>query len=381
MPIPFHKPCLGEAESRYVLEVLASDKLSGDGVHSRISEALLRERLDGHRVMLTASGTDALELAALLSDIGPGDDVIMPSFTFSSTANAFCLRGARPVFVDISSDTLNLDPALLDSAIGPATRAIVPVHYAGVACDMDAINAVAARHGLLVIEDAAHAIFARYKGRSLGTIGDLGCFSFHDTKTLVSGEGGALAVNRPELVARAEILREKGTNRSAFLRGEIDKYTWVDVGSSYLPGELAAAVLRGQLEAADEVFALRRRRFTQYCEAFAPLAERGLLQLPVIPTWSETTYHLFHVLTDTERARDGLLAYLRERHIGAAFHYVPLHDSPMGRRIGHTPAPLPCTESAAARLLRLPLYNTLDADACDSVINAVFDFFRVRRAG
>ncbi|MGR8919339.1 MAG: dTDP-4-amino-4,6-dideoxygalactose transaminase [Gammaproteobacteria bacterium] len=379
--IPFNKPCLAGAEAEYVQQALTGEKLSGGGSFTAACQTLLEEMTGSVAVLLTSSCTHALELAALLADVGADDEVIMPSFTFSSTANAFCLRGARPVFVDIRPDTLNLDENQIEAAVTDRTRAIVPVHYAGVACEMGRIRTIAERHGLAVIEDAAHAIGASFRGRTLGSLGDMGCFSFHDTKTLICGEGGAIALNRPELVERAEILREKGTDRSRFLRGEVDKYTWVDVGSSYLMGEMAAAMLLGQLEASARVFALRRAIWERYRADLAPLAERGLLSLPVVPGDCAITYHMFQLLVRDQATRDALIAHLGEREIAAAFHYVPLHTSPMGLRLRGGHQHLPVTEEVSARLLRLPMFNALGESEQTRVVDEIFRFFDHNRGG
>jgi len=373
--IPFNVPSLCGRELENIRAALEHRPISGDGTFTRRCHALLEERLGAHRCLLTTSATHALDLAALLLDLGPGDEVILPSFTFVSTANAVVLRGARPVFADVREDTLNLDEALLPDLVGPRTRAIFPVHYAGVACEMDPILELARARGLRVVEDAAQAIGARYRGRPLGTLGDLGCLSFHETKNVSCGEGGALLVNDPALVARAEIIREKGTNRSQFFRGEVDKYTWVDVGSSYLPSDLLAAYLLAQLEALDDVLARRRTVYERYRAGLEPLEARGALRLPRFPAHVEPSYHLFHVLCADGRARDDLMAFLKARGIQAVFHYVPLHDSPMGQRLGGRPGTLPVTERVSAALLRLPFYNTLSPTDQEAVIAAVHDFF------
>lgn len=373
--IPFNKPFLAGNEFAYMAEAVAAGHISGDGSFTRKCQELLERRLDAPRVLLTTSGTAALEIAALLCGVGEGDEVILPSFTFVSTANAFVIRGAKPIFVDIRPDTLNLDEKLAAEAVTERTRALVPVHYGGVGCEMEALADLAARHGLLLVEDAAQGIGATYRGRPLGSLGDLAALSFHETKNVSCGEGGALVVNDPALVERAEILREKGTDRSKFFRGEVDKYTWVDVGSSYLPSDLLAAFLLAQLERADEITAARRRIFETYRAALAPLEKSGLLRLPVIPEHCGANAHLFHLLLETGTDRDRLLAFLKERGILAVFHYLPLHKSPMARRLGLADQSLPVTESVSARLVRLPFYFGLAPDDQAAVIRGVFAFF------
>jgi len=377
--IPFNRPFIAGKELYYIAQAVQEGHLAGDGRFTRLCQVWLEERFGLGRALLTHSGTAALELAALLCDLEPGDEVIMPSFTFVSTANAFVLRGARPVFVDIRRDTLNLDETLLPGAITERTRVIVPVHYAGVGCEMDPILALADRHGLLVVEDAAQGVAARYRGRFLGAMGQLGCYSFHETKNFISGEGGALAVNDARFLERAEILREKGTDRSKFFRGQVDKYTWVDLGSSYLPAELVAAFLCAQLEECDRITARRRAIWDRYRDRLAPLAARGLVGLPVVPPHCEHNAHMFYLLLRDLDERSRLIAHLRRRGILAVFHYVPLHSSPMGLTVGRTAGPLPVTDDLAARILRLPCYFELDEAAQDEVIAAIFAFFRVRR--
>lgn len=354
MRIPFNRPHSGERELSYIREAIANGHLSGDGVFTRRCHAWLEQRLGAPRALLTHSCTAALEMAAILAGIEPGDEVIMPSYTFVSTANAFVLRGAVPVFVDIRPDTLNLDETLIEAAITPKTKAIVPVHYAGVGCEMDAIMAIAERHGLLVIEDAAQALMASYKGRPLGSIGHMAAFSFHETKNVIAGEGGALVLNDPRLVQRAEIIREKGTNRSSFFRGEVDKYTWVDLGSSFLPSELMAAYLFAQLEDAEVLTAERLRLWHHYHQAFEPLEAAGLVRRPL--TVSEPNAHMYYLLMRTPEERGALLAALKAQGIGAIFHYVPLHSSPAGKRFGRTAAALPVTDAVSETLVRLPLW-------------------------
>jgi dTDP-4-amino-4,6-dideoxygalactose transaminase len=370
-PIPFNRPALVGTELQYLSEVLDGRHLSGDGSFSRRCHGVL-ERLTGTRkALLTHSGTAALEMAAMLANVGPGDEVIIPSFTFVSTANAFVLRGAVPVFVDVRADTLNLDETLIAEAVTPRTRAIVPVHYAGVSCAMGAILDIARAHGLLVIEDAAQGVGAKWRGRALGTLGELGCVSFHETKNVVSGEGGALLVNEDRFIERAEVLREKGTNRSRFFRGQVDKYTWIDIGSSYLPSELIAAVLLAQLEQTDELNRRRLEVWSRYHEAFADLEAEELVRRPIVPSDCEHNGHMYYLLLPSLDRRTAVLAALKKREIGAVFHYVPLHSSPAGRKYGRTfRHALPVTDRASDTLVRLPLWPDVYSRV-DEVIGAV----------
>jgi dTDP-4-amino-4,6-dideoxygalactose transaminase len=372
--IPFNRPTRVAGESRYLADALASDQWSGDGAFTRRCHHLLESRLGVPKALLTTSCTHALEMAALLLDIQPGDEVIVPSFTFVSTINAFVLRGARPVFADIRPDTLNLDDRQLDALIGPRTKAIVVVHYAGIACEMDRIVAIASRRGVALVEDNAHGLWGAYRGRPLGTFGTLATLSFHETKNTTCGEGGALLVNDPALVRRAEILREKGTNRSQFFRGEIDKYQWVDLGSSYLPSELLAAVLLAQLEAVEQVQAARRRIWETYAATLTAWATACGVRLPIVPAACAQAYHMFYLLMPDETSRDGLLAHLRTRGILAVFHYLPLHASPMGRRLGGRVGDCPIAEDVSRRLLRLPFYTNMTADEQQCVVEAVTQF-------
>lgn len=357
--IPFNEPCVGQAEVDAVARALQQGVLRGDGPVSKRVEAILRKWLDTSHVFFTTSCTHALEMAMIALDIGPGDEVIMPSFTFVSSANAVVLRGAKPVFAEIDAETLNIDPADIARKITPATRAIVPVHYAGVACDMDAIMALAHEHNLYVIEDAAQAIDATYKGRALGTIGHIGCFSFHDTKNLTSGEGGAFVTNDHAIAEKAELVREKGTNRSAFFRGEVDKYNWVSQGSSYIQSDILAALLEAQIARKDEIKQLRKRVWTAYYTALQPLAETGLLQLPVVPDFADANFHIFFFRLPTLDLRQATLRALKEYGIQATFHYVPLHSSPYGRHTLGCTDELPVTERCSETLIRLPLYPQL----------------------
>jgi len=326
-------------------------------------------------VLLTHSCTGALEMAALLCEVGPGDEVIMPSYAFVSTVNAFVLRGARPCFVDIRRDTLNLDERLLESAINERTKVIVPMHYAGVGCEMDTVMALAKQYGLYVVEDAAQALGAKYRDRYLGTFGELGCYSFHETKNLISGEGGALAVNIPEFEERAEIIRQKGTNRAQFLRGEVDKYSWVSIGSSFLPSEIVAAFLLAQLENEQMINAKRMALWATYHDALADLAQEGFLVRPHWPEQCTPTAHIYYILTADIEERQALIEHLAARDIMAVFHYVPLHTSPMGRKFGYRPGQLPVTEELSERILRLPLYYSLTEPEVLRVTNAVREFY------
>lgn len=376
--IPFNLPSMVGRELDYIVEAVRGGHLAGDGVFTRRCQQWLEQQCGVHKVLLTHSCTAALEMAALLCGVGEGDEVILPSFTFVSTANAFVLRGATPVFVDIRTDTLNIDEERIEAAITERTRAIVPVHYAGVGCNMDAIARIASRHRLRVVEDAAQALGATYSGRSLGALGDLGCWSFHETKNFISGEGGALAIRDPELVERAEIVREKGTDRSKFFRGLTDKYTWVDLGSSYLPSELVAAYLYAQLENANEILERRRRIFARYFAALAPLEAEGLLRMPRVPQECEPNGHLFYILLPSEALRDSLLAHLNESGVNAVFHYIPLHSSPAGRRFGRVSGDLTNTEEVSRRLLRLPCYLGLSEAQQEEVVMRIQQFFARR---
>jgi dTDP-4-amino-4,6-dideoxygalactose transaminase len=374
--IPFNKPFLVGRELDYIAQAVALGNLAGDGHFSQSCCRLLEQRLSIPRVMLTPSCTAALETAALLCELGPGDEVILPSFTFVSTASAFVRAGARPVFVDIRADTLNLDENLIEAAVTERTKVIVPVHYAGVACEMDRILSIADKHHLVVVEDAAQGVNAFYRGNALGSIGDLGCYSFHETKNFISGEGGAICVNRPDLIERAEILRDKGTNRQKYFRGQVDKYTWVDIGSAYVPCELIGAFLYGQLEMMQTISDRRRQIYEYYQQSFEPLAAEGLLRLPYVPPECTTNFHLFYLLTRDAATRDGLLAHLNSRGIGAVFHYVPLHSSPMGRKLRCDSRELPVTDSVSARLIRLPFYYTITQDEQAEVVREVTDYLR-----
>jgi dTDP-4-amino-4,6-dideoxygalactose transaminase len=372
--IPFNQPYVTGNELVYAAEAQRNHHLSGDGPFTRRCHQWLEERTGCARALLTHSCTSALDMAALLLEFERGDEVILPSYTFVSTANAFVLRGAVPVFVDIREDTLNLDERLIEAAITPRTRAIVPVHYAGVSCEMDSIVAIAGRHDLWIVEDAAQGIMAGYKGRALGAIGDLGAFSFHETKNIISGEGGSLLVSDPDLVPRAEIIREKGTDRGRFFRGEVDKYTWQDIGSSFLPGEPTAAFLWAQLEDARRITDLRIATWRRYHEMLAPLESEGLLRRPVVPADCEHNGHLYYILLPPEIDRQNVLDALKQSEIHAVFHYVPLHSSPAGMRFGRAHGDLALTTSLSQRLVRLPMWiglsETQQQRVCD-VLSAI----------
>ena len=372
--IPFNKPHLVGAELSYIAEAVQTKHLSGDGRYTQSCHRWFEQMLDVPKALLTTSCTHALEMAALLVDIQPGDEVIVPSFTFVSTINAFVLRGARPVFVDIRPDTLNIDERLIEAAISPRTRAIVVVHYGGVGCEMDAITTLAERHNIVIIEDNAHGLLGRYKGRYLGTIGALATQSFHETKNFTCGEGGALLINDPQYGERAEILREKGTNRSRFFRGMVDKYTWVDVGSSYLPADILAAYLLAQLEQHDIIQAKRKHIWTRYREELDVWADEHKVQLPVIPNHCEQAYHLFYLLLPNLAKRSALIESLKAKGILSVFHYLPLHTSEMGLKLGGRPGACPVTEDVSDRLLRLPFYNDLTDDEQSEVIAALLEF-------
>jgi dTDP-4-amino-4,6-dideoxygalactose transaminase len=370
--IPFNRPCLAGNEYKYIAEAIANGQASGDGPFTRRCHELLERELKAPKVLLTTSCTHALEMAAILLDCGPGDEIIIPSFTFVSTANAFALRGARIVFADIRSDTLNLDESRLQSLITKRTKAIVPVHYAGVACDMDAICGIAREHSIRVVEDNAHSLFARYKGKLTGTFGCLSTQSFHETKNIICGEGGALLVNDPAMVERAMIIREKGTNRSQFFRGQVDKYTWVDIGSSYLPSDLLAAFLLAQLEGRLEIQTKRRRVWEYYWRHLQGVAQKEV-RLPVTPPECEQAYHMFYLILPSLECREALIAHLKEHGVLSVFHYVPLHLSVMGIKFGTRGCPV--TEDLSSRLLRLPFYNDLTEDDQAQIVGLIKGFF------
>lgn len=374
--IYFNVPPMVGTEINYIKEAVQSHKICGDGQFTIRCSQWLEEKMGAAKVLLTTSCTHATEMAALLSHIQPGDEVIMPSYTFVSTADAFVLRGAVPVFVDIRPDTMNIDETLIEAAITERTRAIVPVHYAGVACEMDTIMDIARRYHLTVIEDAAQGVMSAYKGQALGTIGDFGCYSFHETKNYSMGEGGALLIKDSAKAEEAEIIREKGTNRSKFFRGQIDKYTWVDAGSSYLPSELNAAYLWAQLEKAEEINNNRLVSWNYYQQALQPLEERGRIQLPVIPQGCVHNAHMFYIKVKDLQERTAFIEYLKKNEIGAVFHYIPLHSSPAGCRFGRFHGEDRYTTSESERLVRLPMYYNLSEDEQGYIVDKIMEFFR-----
>ncbi|WGK57410.1 dTDP-4-amino-4,6-dideoxygalactose transaminase [Pantoea sp. SS70] len=374
--IPFNAPPIVGSEVEYMQSAMASGKLCGDGGFTRRCQQWMEQHFGSKKVLLTPSCTASLEMAALLIDLQPGDEVIMPSYTFVSTANAFVLRGATIVFVDMRPDTLNIDETLIEAAITPKTRAIVPVHYAGVACEMDSIMALAAKHKLYVIEDAAQGVMSQYKGRALGTIGHIGCFSFHETKNYTAGgEGGATLINDAKLVDRAEIIREKGTNRSQFFRGQVDKYTWRDIGSSYLMADLQAAYLWAQLEAAEQINQQRLRLWQRYYDALRPLAAAGRIELPVVPKNCRHNAHMFYIKLRDSDDRQALINWMKEAEILTVFHYIPLHSSPAGERFGRFHGDDAFTTRESERLLRLPLFYNLSDNNQRTVISSLLSFF------
>ncbi|MEX0679213.1 MAG: dTDP-4-amino-4,6-dideoxygalactose transaminase [Pirellulales bacterium] len=372
--IPFNKPFIAGKELHYMAQAVARGQIAADGQFTRLCARLLETELDVAKVLMTPSCTAALEMAAILCDLRPGDEVILPSYTFVSTANAVVRLGARPVFVDVRKDTLNINEALIEAAITTRTKAIFPVHYAGVGCEMDRIMEIAAGHGLAVVEDAAQGVYGFYNGRPLGSIGHLAAYSFHETKNYVCGEGGALCVNAPKFIERAEIIREKGTNRSQFLRGAVDKYTWVDVGSSYVPSEISCAFLYAQLELLESIAERRRGIYDFYRHQLAPLEERGWLQLPAIPDGCQSNYHMFFILLPDADTRDALIAHLKEHDIHAVFHYVPLHTSPVGLKLGYRPGDLPVTEDLSGRLARLPFFYEISEMEQMEVVSRIRGF-------
>jgi len=372
--IPFNRPCFVGTEFDYIAECAASGNIAGDGPFTKKCCELLEKELGVPRVLLTTSCTHALEMAALLLNIEPGDEVIAPSFTFVSTINAFVLRGAKPVFADIRPDTLNIDETKLESLITERTKAIVPVHYAGVGCEMDAIVSIAGEHGVAIVEDNAHGLFGRYKGKFLGTFGCLSTLSFHQTKNFTCGEGGAVVVNDAKLIERAEIVREKGTNRSRFFRGEVDKYTWVDIGSSYLMSDILAAVLYAQLKARAEIQARRQRIWEFYYENLADWASRHEARLPHVPPYCDQAYHTFYLIMPSLERRQALIAHLKSRGVQSTFHYLPLHLSEMGRRFGGREGDCPVTESVSDRIVRLPFYNDLTEDEQIYILEVMDEF-------
>ena len=367
--IPFNRPYMTGRELWLIAQAHANGHLSGDGPFTKRCHAWLEANTGASKALLTHSCTAALEMSALLLDLEPGDEVIMPSYTFVSTANAFVLRGAVPVFVDIREDTLNIDERLIEAAITPRTKAICVVHYAGVGCDMDAIIDIARNHGIKVVEDAAQAIMSRYRGRPLGAIGDLGALSFHETKNIISGEGGALLCRDPEMGERAEIVREKGTDRSRFFRGQVDKYTWVDIGSSFLPGEVTAAFLAAQTDAAEQITARRLALWDRYHAWARPYEMAGAVRRPIVPADCEHNAHMYYMLLPTLQARTTFIAGMKERGVGTVFHYIPLHSSPAGLRYGRAHGELPVTDNISERLVRMPMWAGLE-EHMDAVLGA-----------
>lgn len=374
--IPFNVPPYVGTELEYVKQAVENHKICGDGPFTKKCHTWLEENLPCQKALLTTSGTTALEMAAILCDLQPGDEVILPSFTFSTTATAFVLVGAKLVFVDVRPDTMNIDENKIEAAITDKTRVIVPVHYAGVACEMDTIMSIAKRYNLKVVEDAAQGVMSSYKGKALGTIGDFGCFSFHETKNYSMGEGGALIINNEAYNDRAEIIREKGTNRSRFFRGQVDKYTWVDYGSSYLPSDMNAAYLWGQLEVADKINNNRLATWRTYYEAFKELERKGLVKLPVIPEGCVHNAHMFYLKCRSLEERTEFISFLKERDIVPTFHYIPLHSSPAGMRFGRFDGKDEVTTSGSEKLVRLPMYYNMKDSDVSKVIAAVIDFYR-----
>lgn len=376
--IPFNRSSLVGNEQRYIADAMSIGQVAGDQAFTKKCHELLQRELGARRALLTTSCTHALEMAAMLLDIIPGDEVIVPSFTFVSTANAFVVRGAKPVFIDIRPDTLNLDETVLDRAITSRTKAIVPVHYAGVGCEMNAIREIARKHNLAIVEDNAHGIFGKYRSQMLGTFGALASLSFHETKNITCGEGGALLINDPSLIERAEVIREKGTNRSRFFRGEIDKYTWVDIGSSYLMSDVLAAFLYGQLEAWPTIQAKRQSIWRRYDDAFRTWAAEHDVRTPIVPAHCEQSFHMYYLLLPSESVREQLITHLKSRGILAVFHYLPLHLSDMGQRFGGRPGDCPVSEDISERLLRLPFYYALSEVEQHDVIVSIKEFFASR---
>jgi dTDP-4-amino-4,6-dideoxygalactose transaminase len=374
MKVDFNHPTPVGRELEYIRQAIESAHISGDGAFTKKCHALLESQLGVGKALLTTSCTHALEMAALLLDIQPGDEIIFPDFTFVSTVNAFVLRGAKPVFLDIRPDTLNLDEAKLEDAITPQTKAMVPVHYAGVGCEMDSIMEIAARHNLSVVEDNAHGLFGKYRGKYLGTFGALATQSFHETKNFTSGEGGALLINDPALVERAEIIREKGTNRSRFFRGQVDKYTWMDIGSSYLPSDILAAYLFAQLEQREKIQTHRKQVWEMYQAGLKDWASVHDVQLPYVPEHCEQPYHMFYILMPDLDRRQRLIAFLHERGIISVFHYLPLHLSEMGRKFGGEEGDCPVTERVSDQLIRLPFHNALTSGDVELVIETIREF-------
>ncbi|EPY6466793.1 dTDP-4-amino-4,6-dideoxygalactose transaminase [Clostridium sporogenes] len=374
--IPFNKVYTTNNEIEYIKDAINRKHVSGDGYYTKKVANFMEQKFNTKKALMTTSCSSALDIAAILLNLKEGDEVIMPSYTFVSTANSVVLRGAKPVFADINKETLNIDPEDIKRKITKNTKAIFVVHYAGVACDMDKIMKIAKKNNLLVVEDAAQGVNAKYKGKYLGTIGDIGCYSFHETKNYSSGEGGAILINKDEKLCRkSEIVREKGTNRSQFFRGEVDKYTWVDKGSSYLPSDILAAFLWAQFEKMDEIQQKRKSIYKNYYKGLKKLQDKGVLTLPIISKECESNYHTFHILLNSEKERNSLMYKLKEKNIGAVFHYIPLHTSPMGERLGYKLGDLPNTENLSGRLLRLPMYIELSLEDQNYIINEISKMF------
>lgn len=374
--IPFNIPPFTGKEMNYIRQAVENQKICGDGPYTKKCSEWIEQKTGTAKCLLTTSCTHATELAALLADVKEGDEVIMPSYTFVSTADAFVLRGAKPVFVDIRPDTMNIDETLIEDAITPRTKAIVPVHYAGVACEMDTIMDIAKRHHLLVIEDAAQGIMSTYKGQALGAIGDFGCFSFHETKNYSMGEGGALLIKDPKYVEEAEIIREKGTNRSKFFRGQIDKYTWVNYGSSYLPSDMNAAYLWAQLELADQINEKRLSLWNHYWELLTPLKEQGYIELPTVPEGCVHNAHMFYIKAKDLEERTRLIDFLKKNEIWSVFHYIPLHTAPAGMKFGEFHGEDRYTTKESERLCRLPMYYSLELDQVEYIVSKVKEFYQ-----
>ena len=375
MNIPFNIPPIIGKEITYILDVIEKRKISGDGEYTKKCSELLEERYNVKKVLLTTSCSTALDMSAILAGIDVGDEVVLPSYTFTSTANSFLIRGANLKFVDIREDTLNIDENKIENAITNKTKAVVLVHYAGVSCEMDPIIDLARKYNLLVVEDAAQGMEAKYNEKYLGTIGDLGCFSFHETKNITCGEGGSILINNSKFIEKAEIIREKGTNRSKFHRGEVDKYTWIDIGSSFLPSEILSAFLYAQLENANMITKKRLNSWNYYYSAFEELEKKKLLRRPIIPANCKHSGHLFYILLKNEKSRDDLLNYLKQKGILAVFHYLPLHLSPMGLKLGYSKGMLPKTEDLVGRLLRLPLFYDITKDEQDYIVNNIYKYY------
>lgn len=374
--IPFNKPFIVGKELYYIAQSVLSGHIAGNGMFTKKCQAFMEKKFNANKILLTTSCTSALEMAAILCNVGTEDEVILPSFTFVSTANAFYLRGAKLVFVDIKQETLNIDESMIEDIITEHSKVIVPVHYAGISCEMDTIIALASRYKLYIVEDAAQGVNAKYNDKYLGTIGDIGAYSFHETKNFICGEGGAIVINNEALIERAEIIWEKGTDRSKFFRGEVDKYTWVDIGSSYLPSDLLAAFLYAQLENIEVIEEQRKAIYKYYYEALKPLADKGVLRLPIIPPECKDNSHMFYIILEDEKTRDALLLFLRENGILAVFHYLPLHLSPVGRSMGYKAGQFPVTEYVSARLLRLPYYYLLSHKEQATVVTCIDNFFK-----